>query len=518
MISATGTGLSAARRLNIVRRSAPLILACTVVLAALAYGLSTQQRDLYQASTEVFVDTQNVGSSIADIQQTVKDPDRVLTTQAAVAETPAVATKALELAGLSDPTPGQLLDRIDVRTNPNADILLFAVTDEEPQLARRLSIAYARGYAAYRRELDTKTLERARAEVDAQIRRLRRDGERRSPVYADLVDSSQQLRTRALLQSTNAAVGREAEEAVQVQPHPVRNAILGGALGLLLGLGLALLLDALNTRVRSAEEAEERLDLPLLARVPEPPKRLRAINEVAMLVEPASRASEGYRMLSTNIEFANLDMGASSIMVTSSTVAEGKSTTIANLAVAAARTGRTVALVDLDLRRPYLHRLFGLAERPGVTDVTLGRTPLEEALHDIALEREDHPAFENGGRLEVLCSGPLPPNPAEFVRSAALGKVIGDLKERADLVLIDAPPMLTVTDAMVISSHADAVIIAARLPDVRRHMLDDLRRMLETAPIAKLGFFITGTDADDAGYGYGYGYPSRPEHETLKAS
>jgi succinoglycan biosynthesis transport protein ExoP len=189
------------------------------------------------------------------------------------------------------------------------------------------------------------------------------------------------------------------------------------------------------------------------------------------------------------------------VMVTSAAQGEGKSTTVANLAVALYRAGRNVVLVDLDLRRPTLDSFFGLEGRSvGLTDLARG----EAKLTPIKPPDLDGPP-ELVGRLEVLTTGPLPKDTGEFVGSPALNRVLDELRERADIVLIDSPPLLAVGDAIALSAKVDGVIILARLNLVRRGMLDELRRILGNIPAAKLGFVVTGAEAEQENYGYRYG-------------
>ena len=152
----------------------------------------------------------------------------------------------------------------------------------------------------------------------------------------------------------------------------MNNAVLGLMGGLVIGIGIAFVLEMLDKHVRSEDVIERRLQLPLLARIPDPPRSTRNKRELVMLVEPRSLRSEPFRRLRINLEFVNRERGARTILVTSATAGEGKSTTVGNLAVAAARAGQNVTLVDLDLRLPTLHEFFGVARQPGATDVALG--------------------------------------------------------------------------------------------------------------------------------------------------
>jgi capsular exopolysaccharide synthesis family protein len=495
-----------------------------VTVAAAVY-FSLRQSRLYQASADVFLNTQNPATAISNVQPVAEDPQRAAETQARLARVPTVAERALHAVGLGNRDPSVLLRRSSVTPSSTADILSFSMTDENRVLAARLVTAYARAYTDYRRELDTSSLIQARHEIERRIKELRSNGERRSAIYANLVEKDQQLRTAELLQQSNAALVRPAKDAVQVQPKPERNGILAAVLGLMLGVALAFVRDALNTRVRSAGEIQERLDLPLLGRVPEPPRRRRGRRQLTMVNDPQAPEAEAYRLLATNIDFVNLDRGASSIMITSASRGEGKSTTIANLAVAFARAGRRVALVDLDLRRPSIASFFGLDDGPGLTHVALERATLENALVRLPLV-EAEPGLPrvsaNGsgpGFLEVLPAGPLPPNPADFASSHVLTEILARLTEGRDLVLIDAPPILQVSDTMTLSAKVDAIVVVARLPDVRRGALDEVRRVLDAAPVVKLGFIVTGTSGEDGyGYGYGYGYATerRKERERVK--
>jgi capsular exopolysaccharide synthesis family protein len=207
-------------------------------------------------------------------------------------------------------------------------------------------------------------------------------------------------------------------------------------------------------------------------------------------------------------------------MVSSAVEAEGKSTTFANLAVAMARSGKHVILADLDLRRPYIHRFFGHEVLPGLTDVVLGRVRLEEALAEVEIAESGADSSSHTmmplGRLEILPCGSRPPNIGEFVGTNALSELLMRLRDRADVVFIDAPPMLQVGDAMTLSAKVDAMIIVVKLSSARRPPLKELQRLLDVSPAAKLGYVLTGGSPEEGYYGAGnyYGTGIRAPSES----
>jgi capsular exopolysaccharide synthesis family protein len=499
-------------------------MAVAVATTAAVYA-SLRQQSLYRASSDVFLSTQDLVAALSNVQLPYVDPVRAAETQSDLAQTPAVAQRALKIAGVKDRTPADLLGRSSVATTSNADVLSFSVTDPNPKLASRLATAYAKAYTSYRLEIDTRSLVRARSELQQRLTELQAEGRQGSAVYANLSEKDQQLRTMELLQGSNTLVIRAAQGAAQIQPQPTRNGVLGGVLGFVLGIGIAFLLDALNTRVRTATEVQERLDLPMLGRIPEPPRRFRG-KGLVMLADPHTPEAESFRILATNLEFVNLDRGARTIMVTSAFRGEGKSTTAANLAVALARAGHSVALVDLDLRKPSIPPLFELDGSVGLAQVALGRATLHEALMKVPiLDTVTRNVSTNGtvgGLLQVLQTGPPPPNPAEFVDSRALSEILAELEGETDIVLLDTPPLLGLSDSVKLSKKVDGMVVVVRLSMIKRPALTELHRVLEAAPTAKLGVILTGGAGDEAyGYAYGYGYGSRrrgsarPEHELV---
>jgi capsular exopolysaccharide synthesis family protein len=208
------------------------------------------------------------------------------------------------------------------------------------------------------------------------------------------------------------------------------------------------------------------------------------------LSDPRSPVSEAYRTLRTNLSFSSLDKPIKTLVVTSPAPDEGKSTTVANLAVTMAQGGRSTILVDCDLRRPTLHSLLGLSSEPGLTN--------------LVLKENESPALQNTevAGLQFLASGPLPPNPADMLGSRRLDEIIATLSDAADLILFDAPPVIAVTDATVLGSKVDGVLLVVSAGKTRRDHAERAKEMLEKANVRIVGAALTNAPKDSSMGGY----------------
>jgi succinoglycan biosynthesis transport protein ExoP len=279
-------------------------------------------------------------------------------------------------------------------------------------------------------------------------------------------------------------------------PRPVRNALIGAALGLILGLATALLREALDGRLRDGVALERAAGVTLLGLVP---KEFRSVPVPAMS-RPKSRRAEAYRAVRTNLEFLPADGMPHSIVITSASSGEGKSSLSANLGIAASRAGRDVVIIDADLRKPSAAAYFGLDSPIGLTDVLTGRWSMDEALQQIP-----------GERLCVLASGPLPAAPGELVGSAGMAALIEDLEQRFDLVIIDTPPILPVSDGLSLAVNVDGVVLVAKMRETTRRSVQKAAEALRkiNAPLVGVVGNVAVANGEDAIYGYGDGYRSR---------
>jgi non-specific protein-tyrosine kinase len=208
------------------------------------------------------------------------------------------------------------------------------------------------------------------------------------------------------------------------------------------------------------------------------------------LSDPRSPISEAYRTLRTNLSFSSLDDPIRTLVITSAAPDEGKSTTAANLAVTMAQGGKRTILVDCDLRRPTLHELFNLPAEPGLTNLLLEEGD-QQLLHDTEVEG-----------LQLLTSGLLPPNPADLLGSLKIDQIIADLVSKADIVLFDAPPVIAVTDATVLGSKVDGVLLVIRAGKTRREHAARAKELLERANVRVIGAALTNAPKDSSLGGY----------------
>jgi capsular polysaccharide biosynthesis protein/Mrp family chromosome partitioning ATPase len=528
--------------LDILRRNRWVVLAAVIIVPAVAIMLSLAQPVRYAATARVLLNTQNLASSsLATTQQVPASPvppDRVADTQAQLARVTTVMQRVQRSGSAAGMTIQQLLSSSSVSSDPNADLLSFTVTAATPERAEAIATAYATAFTRYRSGLDTAPVRRAQAHVQTLLTELEAQGRTGSSLYRSLQAKDQSLQSLEVLRTSNATVVQQAMTATQVQPKTARNALIGIALGLLLGIALAFLRQALDGRVVTAREVSSVLGLPLLGRLSGVPRTVRRQDALVTVVEPNSRLSQAYRVLRATIDSMmprRVQPGQETarliaikqdppremchlIAITSATSGEGRSTTVANLGVAFARAGRRVLLVNADMRRTTaerptsLDRLFGLDLEVGLADIVRHQTGVDGALahrdvslrHDVEGPETENPAADDGlvedgfrTSLWVLPAGSSPMSDlGDPTTSSRLDDLLEELASRFDVVLIDVPPLLLSADSLELVRRADAAVVVVRANRVAESTLAELARVLASSPVYKMGFVLTDSNED----------------------
>jgi succinoglycan biosynthesis transport protein ExoP len=292
---------------------------------------------------------------------------------------------------------------------------------------------------------------------------------------------------------------REMERAMTpqtpIRPQKAQQVGLAMLMGLMLGIGFAFLQEFLDDRVNTSDDVARVTALATLGTVPTIPED----NPRLLIGQDAfSPITESYRSLRTSVQFSSIDRKIHLLGVTSAHPGEGKSVTSANLAIAMALQGKRVLIVDADLRRPTVHRLFDVEAEPGLTSVLAGELALEEALHTTSIEG-----------LRVLTAGPLPPNPPELLNSQVMLDLMDTMKDIADVVIFDTPPTIPVTDAQVLGSHLDGMILVVEAGQARKAAVKHAREMLERTRVRLLGVVLNKIDQNSKGYYHQYYYKGR---------
>ncbi|MGH2819476.1 MAG: polysaccharide biosynthesis tyrosine autokinase, partial [Candidatus Rokuibacteriota bacterium] len=492
-----------------------LLVTAVCVGAALAF-LSTQQ-PLYSSEAEVLVEPLTPPSTAAP------DPGTLINmeTEARLAYSDNVAGLAAEELGTLE-EPSSLMGGLNVAVAPGTQVLVFSYTHSDPVEAADRAQAFAEAYLKDRRDQAVDSLTdtaQANAEEIAELNlKLRKLNEtldattdpqlriKREARFSALSSRLALLREQAVDENIFGVIspGRVTQPAAPAaspsSPQPLRAGGLALMAGLALGIGLAFLRERLDERVRSRDALEANLGTPVLAAVP----RIRAWKrkDVALLLarqQPESPIAETYRTLRTGVLFAAEQRQAKVILVTSATAGEGKSSVAANLGLLLAQAGSKVVLVSADLRKPRLSKFFGIPEGRGLTNVLSGELPWSEAL------------VPEAPNLAVLPAGIGPGNPAEVLASGAMKELLEELLTVSDVVLLDAPPVLPVADAVSLAPRVDGVLFVTDASKASKKVLLLARQQLEQVGARFIGAVLNNFNPKKVDTGYGSYYETYRE-------
>ncbi len=406
-------------------------------------------------------------------------------------------------------------------------------------LATRLQALGGRATELQRSIASLRREQAAIPEADLRLARLEREVKVNERLFSLLREKHQEALIREKEQVAEVSLVRPAVASRQPinPPQALPKAAVGLVIGLVMAFVLAFVAEALDTSIGAIDDVEAFLETPVLGVIPQldvqgelseedvkpaglDPETEEKYAFLISLFLPNSRAVEAIRALRTNLLFAGLEQELKTIMVTSATPMEGKTTIAINLAIVLAQLGKRTLLVEADLRNPFLHHAFGIAKEPGFTDVVIGSARVDEAtltFSDFILGKAglesliDRPGIDN---LFLLPSGHQPPNPTEFLSAQAVVSFLADARQRYDYVILDCAPILPVADPVILGSRVDGTLLVVRVGSVARAALRRAKALLEGTRGRILGVCLTGVKAEvspdyaDMGY-YRYRYGAR---------
>ncbi len=475
---------------SIVWRRKWLVILPAILTALVAGLLSMAQTPMYRSSADVLVRLPPTATSVGTTGA-VMSP-RQIENEFETASGSALRSQVREIVG-AEPT-------LTVASSESSDVFRFTATSSSAEAAAFAANTYAEQYI----EVQTTSLV---GEYAARIAVLQ---DQLAAIEAGDVDANRREEYQRELENLAVSTQLARTSGAQLidaasppgspyEPNTVRTVTLALVVGLLIGLGAAFLVDYLDTSLKKEDDLIRASGFPNLTIVPQLKNWKAGTAHLITREEPHSPSAEAYRNLRTGVRFMSLDKPLKLVLVTSPRPGDGKTTTATNLAVAAARAGQRVLLIDCDLRKPKVHTFFGLDNDSGFTTVLLGEAPMPKVAQRIPGE----------SNLLVVTSGPLPPDPSELLAGDSAKRVLGSIDDGVDLVILDSPPVLPVSDPLVLASIVDGVIlvVSASSTDTRQvtRAVDRLRQV--DAPI--LGTVLNQFDPKDAEkYVYGYTSPT----------
>lgn len=496
-----------------------LILLCTVAAGAAAYVLSGFSVPIYRASTTLLLDQATTTDYYAMMYS-----DQVAATYAQLMQRRETLSRVAQKLGLEEQVIQDGISAVQVTPVRDTQLLKVDIEGIWPEVV----VAVAKTIPTVLIE-DVKTIKNSRfteletnlqnqiesltdkndllqikiedigeshtAQEEVELLHLRNELAQNQAGLETLRQSLENVRLTKVQSSDNITVVEQPQlPTTPVRPRVMNNTLLAAVVGAMLALGLIFLVEYLDDRIKTSQDLRNLAELPILGaigRIPTPKsKQGTPDTTLVTLLHPRHPVTEAYRGLRTNLQFSSVDITLDSLLVTSAEPGEGKTTSAANLAVVMAQSGRRVILIDADLRKPKQHELFQLPQSPGLTEALVsGETAIQEYLRPTLIPN-----------LQLLTSGHLPPNPAELLGSQRMTHLLQNLQALAEVVIVDTPPLLPVTDAQVLAGQLKGVLVVVKANKTRRAPFINSLEALERVQAHVLGTVLNGVTRSAYGY------------------
>lgn len=504
--------------LNVIRLRKWVIVQAVVIVTLAAVITSLMQPPVYEGQAKVLISEKGSGADLfgslgLDISS---QPERGLQTQVQLMQVRPLLENTIRRLDLGV-TPEALAKRVEVSAVGQTNVVTVTARDADPKRAAAIANTLGEEFVSWSRDYKRESIDAAAAQVESRLDASKQEildiGKKiqdkgvsdelqaelsiATGAYTTLAAKLEELRINSQLEEGSGRIVSPAVvAAAPVEPSPVRNTVLGLAVGLVFGLGMAFLYEYLDNTLKSSEEMERALGAPVLGVIPAEKYDKDERRRTSILTHPTGAAAEAYRVLRNNLDFINFQHDIKTLLVTSAAPAEGKSTVAANLAVGLAQAGKKVVLVACDFRKPTTQQFFGVKNVIGLSDVLTGAHTLKSALQR-PIDNLD---------LLVLTSGKLPPNPSELLGSEKMKNLLEELGQLGVWVIIDTPPLLAVADGSAVARYTDGVLIVTKGGHSTREEAKSAREMLQNAGGRLIGSVVWGLEASGARGGYGYNY------------
>jgi capsular exopolysaccharide synthesis family protein len=520
----------------IARKRWPWILLPVVLLLGASTYYTISQPDRFEATASVLLAPTVSQEVLTSNSQNAGFLTRTLSNEISLAQSDVVESLIIEEL--------RILPNVSISPEPDADVLIFVAAAGDPDDAALHANTWADMYVQVKQDqavanitasttslqqrLEELRLERQRLrspldDLDARIGRsaspevassLQRDYDRLADdlryelelvtaqaeaVVGNLTDLQLQAQLSAI---GEARIIQSAAPPAQRSNAPLsRNLALGLVLGLMVGFGLALLAETRDKTIKSSSDVQDVTDVPVLASIPLAGRKAQTDLALAAHRDPEGAYADGYHKVRSSIEFASFENKIKSVLVTSPSASEGKSTTSSNLALALSSVGKKTVLVDVDFRRARVHDIYKIQQSPGLSDYVLHGAKLSSVAYSVT-----EPGLKD---LLVVPTGSVPPNPAAFVGTSGFLETVDWMESQADMVVLDAPPLLAVSDAHTLGKHVDAVVLTCLAGRTTKPELVEVLTVLRQTGANVIGIVLIGVEETDS-YGKQYYYRKNP--------